>query len=168
MLINMYGFFTIFGIIFVSIFATVTNYLYEIFPINKITNIFSPLGNGIWHKINCLIIPTIIWGFIEIPVLGNLSFFWIAILLNILIQSSIMYVIKYSAYLLNWQGNVLNLLSIYISSIIGFFLSYLIFMLSYSGNYMLISIIMLFLILAIYLILLFFPPNSEFFRGKFD
>ena len=160
--------FTIFGIIFVAVFATITNYMYEIFPINKITNIFAPLGNGIWHKINCLFIPTIIWGFIEIPVLGNLSFFWLAILLNICIESAVMFVIKYSAYLLKWQGNILNLIYIYISCIVGFILSYLIFMLSSTGSYMLISIITLFFLLLFYLLLLFFPPNSEFFKGKIE
>lgn len=163
----MYMYFTIFGILFVSCFATVTNFLYDFFPINKFTNFFKPLGKGIWHKISDLVLPTILWSFIELPILGNLKLFWIATVLNLCIGSSLMYVIKYGSYvLLKKENNIINLISIYVSTIVSYLLSYFMFMLSSVNNhYIIISIVILLICLLIYIIVNLFPPKSEFFRG---
>lgn len=164
----MYIYFTVFGILFTSVFASITNYMYDLFPINKITNFFAPLGGGIWHKINALTLPTILWSFIEVPVLGDLSFFFLSVILNVCIQCSIMYVIKYSSLLIfKNENNFINLISIFVASVVGFFLAYLIFIISsVSMKYMLVSIISLLLIMCLYIVVIYFPPKSEFFRGN--
>ena len=163
----MYMYFTIFGILFVGCFATVTNYLYEFLPINKFTNFFKPLGKGVWHKISDLVLPTILWGFIELPILGNLKLFWISFLLNICIGCSVIYVVKFGSYvLLKKENNFINLIAIYASTIISFLLSYFMFMLSTVNNYyIIISIVVLLIFLVIYILFNLFPPKSEFFRG---
>ena len=163
----MYLYFTIFGILFVGCFATVTNYLYEFLPINKFTNFFKPLGKGVWHKINDLVLPTILWGFIELPILGNLKLFGVSFILNVCIGCSVMYVIKYGSYVLfKKENNIINLISIYASTIVAFVLSYFMFMLSSVNNYyIIISIVVIMLWLVIYTLVTLFPPKSEFFRG---
>ena len=163
----MYLYFTIFGFIFVAIFATVTNYLYDMFPINKITNFFKPLGKGYWYKINSLVLPTILWGFIELPILGNLSLFWVSILLNVCVSSAVIYVIKYGYYLIvndEIENNLINLLSIYVASFIGFVIAYLVFMISSIGGYYLLSILAVIILFVLYVLISLFPPKSDFFE----
>lgn len=123
----MYLFFTIFGIIFVGSASTVLNYLYDIFSINKITQFFKPIEKSTWNEINITVLPTLIWACIALPILGSNTNFLIAILLNIFISCSIIYVVKYSIYLtLNKENSFINLIAIYIAVLVGQFVSFMI------------------------------------------
>ena len=96
----MYAFFTIFGFLFIVISSILTNYIYTVFSINKVTNFLYPTdGRNIIDEINITVLPIIVWGFVELPILGYNDNFIISILLNILVSCSIMYEIKYGFYL---------------------------------------------------------------------
>ena len=63
----MYLFFLIFGIVFILTAGIFINYIYEFFPINKITNfIYSTNNNHLFNDISILNIPIVIWGLFEI------------------------------------------------------------------------------------------------------
>ena len=62
----MYLFFLIFGIVFILTAGIFINYIYEFFPINKITNfIYSTNNNHLFNDISILNIPIVIWGLFE-------------------------------------------------------------------------------------------------------
>ena len=68
----MYLFFLIFGIVFILTAGIFINYIYEFFPINKITNfIYSTNNNHLFNDISILNIPIVIWGLFELPIFGK-------------------------------------------------------------------------------------------------
>ena len=159
-------FFAVFGFFFVSIFATVTNYLYEFFPYNNFFKIIHSLEEGIFNKINILILPIIIWTMIELPLLGNKNLLFLSLLLNITISSAIVYVIKYGMFgLFEKVGNTVNLISIYIGAFVGQFISFLIISISNSNLNVFIAITEVLIILILYILIMLFPPRTNFFTG---
>ncbi len=124
----MYVFFTIFGFLFIVISSILINYIYKIFSINKITNYLYPTdGKSIINEINITVLPIIIWGFIELPILGSNDNFILSILLNILVSCSIIYEIKYGFYLiLKKESKFIDVISIIIATILGQSVSYMI------------------------------------------
>ena len=91
----MYLFFMISGFLFVVGFSIILNFLYELFPINKLTKFLSPTENSIFNKITISIVPNIIWALIEILILGSNCYFVLGFILNIFINMCVMYVICY-------------------------------------------------------------------------
>ncbi len=165
----MYAFFTIFGFIFVSIFATVTNYIYEIFPFNRFTNFLYQIDNkGIWSKINVTVLPILIWSLVGLPILGNNANFIVSVAVNIIISSAIIYEIRYGALMLaNKENDKINLISIYIGALIGQTISFMILKMQtlWQGSY-LISILGIIFMIAIHCLLIIKPPKKGFFKGK--
>ena len=160
----MYLFFTSFGFVFVALFATVTNYILELFPYNKVTSFFIPKTEGIWNKISVTILPIILWSFIESPVLASKSTFVLATFLNIFVSCSVIYVIKYGAFVLfNKEGNTVNILAIFVSSFIGSLLSYMLFFISTNGTNAIFALGCLAVLLVCYIIVTLFPPETKFF-----
>lgn len=165
----MYAFFTIFGFIFITIFATITNYIYEIFSINKFTNFLNQVdNNGIWSKVNVTILPTLIWSLIGLPILGSNANFIISIIINIIVSCAVIYEIRYGAILLtNKENNQINLISIYVGTFIGQIVGFMVLKMKplWQGNY-LISILGVVILLFIHSLLIIKPPRSKFFKGK--
>lgn len=164
----MYAFFTIFGFIFISIFATITNYIYEIFSINKLTNFLNQVDSkGIWSKINVTILPILMWSLVGLPILGNNANYIISVIVNIIVSCAIIYEIRYGAILLtNKENEKINLISIYIATFIGQIVGFMILKMKpiLSSNY-LISICGIILLLIIHTILIIRPPKNNFFKG---
>ena len=117
----MYLFFLIFGIIFILAAGIFINYIYEFFPINKVTNfIYSTNNNHLFNDISTLNIPIIIWGLFELPIFGKNPNFIFSLLTNLFISCAIIYIIKYgSEILFNRKDNLVNIISIVVASIIG-------------------------------------------------
>ena len=128
----MYIFFLIFGIIFTLTLGIFINYIYEFFPINKVTNFIHPTNsNHLFNNINILNIPIIIWALFELPIFGKNPNFIFSILTNIFISCAIIYIIKYgSEIIFKKNNNFINILSIVLASIIGTFVSILILMIT--------------------------------------
>ena len=124
----MYAFFTIFGFLFIVISSILTNYIYTVFSINKVTNFLYPTdGRNIIDEINITVLPIIVWGFVELPILGYNDNFIISILLNILVSCSIMYEIKYGFYLvLKKEIKFINIIAICLAAMLGQIVSYMI------------------------------------------
>lgn len=165
----MYTFFGMFGFIFISMFATLTNYIYDIFPMNKYTNFLYQLDNkGIWGKISVTVFPILLWSLVELPILGNNSNFLIGVIINILVSCAVIFEIKYGiGLLINKENNTINLISIYIATLIGQLVSYMIFKMDpfFQGNHIM-SILGMVLLLNLYIIVIIKPPKIEFFKGK--
>lgn len=124
----MYTFFTVFGVFFVIISSILINYIYNIFSINKVTSFLNPIdGRSILDEISLTILPIIVWSFIEIPVLGDNNNFLIAIILNIIVNCSIIYIMKYGIFVFfNQENNLITIISISIATILGYFVAFMV------------------------------------------
>lgn len=164
----MYLFFMFGGIIFVCFASIIIYFIYDIFPIGKITTFLNPIQKSLWNDINISVIPTLVWGLIELPVLGINNLFIISIISNICLSSAVVYVIKYGYLLIKKESNdVLNIISIIISTVFGFVLAYLILNISNTNNYNLyFSIGELLVLIGFVFYLKLFPPKSFFFTEK--
>lgn len=163
----MYIFFTVFGFFFIVVFAVIGNYLYEMFPINRFTNLIKFSYKSTWGEISVTTFPIIIWSFIEIPIFFDNSNFALSMILNLFVSWAILYVIRYGAMLLKFENNIVNILSILIATLFGQFVSY---MSLYSGTFVatniVYSIIGLLIVTVFFVLVSMFPPKTTFFRGK--
>lgn len=124
---NMYLFFTICGFLFVTISSIIINYIYDIFPINKITIFLKPLGKNFFNQINITIIPILLWSYIELPMLVTNKYFFLSILLNSFVSCIIIYIIKNSSYLINKKTeNTIDSIAIIFATLFGQLIQYLI------------------------------------------
>lgn len=161
----MYSFFVVFGFFFVATASISINYIYRVFSINNVTNFLYPTdGRNVLYEINVTALPTIIWSFIELPVLGNNINFIISVILNIIIACSIMYIFKYGVFLIAKQeNNFINNTSIIFASVIGQMVSYMVLkskvIVDIGGYSYLVSIIGLLLLLLIHCIVIFDMPK---------
>lgn len=165
----MYLFFIISGYLFVVGMSVILNYIFELFPITKITKFLSPLEDTIFNKIGIVIIPNLIWALIELIILGNNMLFIPGLMLNIFVSLCMMYVIKYGYYLIaHTEKNSVNVIAISFSCFFGFFCNYICLLIGVTKSEINItySLIGLLLLISIYMIIRIFPPKSEFFRGK--
>ena len=165
----MYLFFTIFGILFCSISTIIIYYIYEIFSINKITSILKPIDKSIWNNINIAVLPTLCCAMIKTPILGFNKLFIIAVILNLCVGSSVMYIIKYSNYLLNNKENdqFVDILSIIIAVIFGQLIEGLIVSINTVNDFnIMISILSLIGLTSFVLYLKINPPKTFFFTEK--
>lgn len=165
----MYTFFTIGGFIFVLAFSIFTNYIYDIFPINKITSFIKPDNDkGIWNKISITVLPIIIWSLIELPILGTNENYIIAVLFNIIISCAIIYEIRFSCKIIfNLENNYTNIISIIVASSVGQLVAFMILkmkpLFNFNTWYSIGGIIFL---IFIFIMFRYFPPKTDFFRDK--
>lgn len=163
----MYLFFTIFGILFCSISTFIIYFIYDLFSINKITNILNPIEKSIWNDINMAVLPTLVWGLIELPVFGFNNLFIISIILNICVGSAVMYIIKYSSYLFNNKNTLFyDLISIFIAILFGQFIEGLVVAMGSQNFNIFISILSLLGLIIFVLYLKINPPKTFFFTEK--
>lgn len=163
----MYLFFTIFGILFCSISTLIIYFIYDFFPINKITNIFNPIEKSIWNNINIAVLPTLVWALIELPILGFNNLFMFSVILNICVGSAVMYIIKYSSYLFNNKNTLFyDLISIFIAVLFGQIIEGLILAMGNSDINIFISILSLLVLIIFVLYLKINPPKTFFFTEK--
>ena len=163
----MYLFFMISGYLFVVGLSIILNYLFELFPINKVTKFLSPLEKTIFNNISISVIPNTLWALIEIVILGTNKYFLIGFLLNIFVSLCVMYVIKYGYTLItNKENNIVNIIAIFFSCFFGFVCNYICLLIGTSTEInALYSIIGMLVFIAFYVLIKLFPPKSEFFRG---
>lgn len=170
----MYSFFTIFGFLFIIIASILINYIYNVFSVNKITNFLYPInGRNILNEINITVLPTIVWGFVELPILGSNSNFIFSIILNILVSCAIMYEIKYGSYIfLKKEKSYINIISIIVAVSIGQLVSYMILkskpFINLNNTQYIISITGIILILIIHSLIILKIPNFKKNKPKYE
>jgi len=170
----MYTFFTIFGFVFIVIASILINYIYNVFSINKVTNYLYPTdGKNVLNEINITVLPIIVWGFVELPVLSGNSNFLIATILNILVACAIMYEIKYGIYVLfKTESKFINIIAIIISTAFGQLISYMIFksnpIIDFGNISYIISIIGIILLLGIHSTLILKTPLSKIKKEEYE
>lgn len=164
----MYLFFTLFGFLFIFLCSIGIYFIYEVFSINKVTNFLNPTLDTTWNRINITVIPILIWGYIELPILGSNSYFLSALILNTCVSSSVMYVIRYGNLIFNDSSNkFVDIMSIFVGTILGQIIMYIMLLIGLgSGNGIWISIIGILVYTAFIFMLKVYPPKSEFFRGS--
>ena len=162
----MYLFFMICGFLFVIASSTVLNYLFEIYPINKITSFLNPTKKTVFNSISISIIPNTVWALIEMILLGNYYYFIIGFLLNIFVTLCITYVIKYGYSLISDKdSNIVSIVAIVCSAFFGFVCNYLCLLIGIERNINpLYSVLGILIWIAFYILIRLFPPKSEFFR----
>lgn len=162
----MYLFFTLFGLIFVIGMSIVLNYIYTVFSINKITKFLNPTENSIFNKVSICLIPILIWSFIEVPILGDNFYFIIGLVLNIFLNCSMTYIIKFGYSMISEDENeIVNIISIIVASIYGYVINYICLLIGREGN-LTSSIIGLLVITVFYVIIKINPPKSDFFKVR--
>ena len=165
----MYIFFTIFGIVFVILFATVSNFLHDFFEDSLVVDIIAPKDKGLWSKINLTVFPTVIWGLIELPVLGNHNFLLLSVLINLSVSAAVIYVIKIGAETLFKKTNqIINIVSIVIATFVGFLASYILLISSKQTQNLYVNILGLIIFLGVYTMIVLYPPKTEFFGHNSD
>ena len=164
----MYLFFMVSGYLFVVGLSIVFNFLFELFPINKVTKFLSPLEVTTFNRISIIIIPNIFWALIELIILGSNKFFILGFMLNIFISMCVMYVIKYGYDLIaNKESNVVNVVAIIFSCFFGFFCNYICLLIGVNKQInALYSVIGILVLIGVYVAIRLFPPKNEFFRGN--
>lgn len=164
----MYLFFMISGLLFVIGLSTLLKFIYEIFPINKITNFLSPTEESIFNNIGIIIIPSILWALIESSLLGNNYYFLLGFILNIFVSMATIYVIEYGYRLIinkNKNNYIINIISIITGSIFGFSVNYLCLLIGISKDIkMYYSVIGILLFIIIYVLIKLFLPKSKVFK----
>lgn len=160
-------FFIISGFLFVTGCSIILNYIYNIFPVNRITKFLNSNEQTIFSKINICILPNILWSFIELPILSNNYYFIVGLMLNIFINCSIMYIIIYGYSILSNKDNeIVKVTAIICANIFGFLVNYICLLASMRKCDPIYSIMGVFIITVFYIIIKIFPPKTEFFRGK--
>lgn len=122
----MYLFFMISGFLFVTMASILFSYIYDLFEVNEITTFIKPTDNSVYTNITISIIPLIIWSLIEMIVLHSNKFFMLGVLLNVILNVSILYVIRYGYNIFkNEKSPIIEIVSIIIAAFFGFLSNYL-------------------------------------------
>lgn len=160
-------FFTLFGAIFICSFVTGTYYIYEAFSMNRITNLLHPLNRGTWCKINHAVLPILIWGTIELPILGTHQNFIISILLSVFLTCATMYIfIIGESILFKKETKIVQLASRYLGVILSQIICYLLFTIPATKEVSIfLSIGTIVLLTIIYVVTVLYPPKTSFFNG---
>lgn len=162
----MYLFFTLFGLLFTIGVTIILNYIYSVFSINKVTKFLNPTENTIFNNISLAIISVLIWAFIELPILGDNRYFVLGLILNIFLNCSITYIIKYGYSMISEKENeIVKIISIIVSTIYGYIINYICLLGGREGK-IINSLGGLLIITIIYIVIKTNPPKSEFFKVR--
>ena len=158
-------FFMIFGFLFALGSSIVLRFIYNIFPINKVTHFLSPTEDTVWARVGISVIPILIWSFIELPLLGGNDKFLIGILTNIFVTCSVSYIVHYTYILIcKGESKFIDILSIVLSLLVGYMVNYITLLVGKETE-LLYSLIGLGVVCLFFVFIKIFPPNSYFFKG---
>ena len=113
-----------------------------------------------------MILPIILWGFIELPAIYTNKNILIAKTTQIFITMALLFVVHYSSLvLLKKKSPVLKGLAIYIASLVGSLTSYMILSIRTLINInLIVTIVVLITYLIIYILLSLIPPKIFLFK----
>lgn len=158
--------FEILGFLFIGSCALLFHYVDEVFKPNKFTDLFSINNDSIWENLKVIILPIILWSFIELPYLKNNNNILIAKALQIFISIALIFVIYYGLQaLINKKSPLLKGIAIYVASLISSLVSYMILSIDTIFSIpLLITIGVFILFIIIYCLLTYCPPKLSWFK----
>ncbi len=117
----------IISFLFISIFGTISHFIYEWSNNNKIAAIFFPVNESVWEHIKMLITPTIIWLLILLPYLYNNPNYIFASMITLLSEIILIPLLFYSYTFFTKKAIlIIDILSFYLIIFISIVLFYLI------------------------------------------
>ena len=165
----MYLFLMITGFLFVIGLSILLKNIYELFSINKFTKFISPTEKSIFNTIGIIIIPNILWAFIEFPLVASNYYYLLGFLLNIFVSMATIYVIEYGMTLIKNNNSALSIVAIIIGSTFGFVVNYLCLLIGiYKEIKIQYSLLGLLLFIIIYIFIKIKPPENSIFKQKQD
>lgn len=162
----MITYFCLVGFIVIGAFCLYLRYAYELTNHNKYISIFSSINNSIWEHIKIIIYPTLIWSIIELPILGSNGNFIFAIILNVFVSCSFVYVFHLVNNLVFEKPNdYFEIIGYTIAIAIGQFVSFLVLSItSIISLPVYISIIFIVICTIICFLLHIYIPQNYFFQ----
>lgn len=86
---------TVLGIIIISVFGTLSHFIYEISNHNKFIGLFVSVNESVWEHIKIALTPTFLWGLIDGMIYGlNENYFFakfISLVIIIILMPSLFY-----------------------------------------------------------------------------
>lgn len=117
----------IISFLFISIFGTISHFIYEWSNNNKIAAIFFPVNESVWEHIKMLITPTIIWLLILLPYLYDNPNYIFASMITLLSEIILIPLLFYSyTFFTKKSILIIDILSFYLTVFISIVLFYLI------------------------------------------
>lgn len=160
-------FYTILGLLFVSILGTLSHFLYEWSGNNKIVGLFSPVNESIWEHIKLFIFPMLIYSFFmsrklkpEFPCINS------ALLLGTIVGCLLIPILYYTyTGVIGYDLAAIDIAIFYISVFLAFITLY---RFALSCRVMLYEPLFKILIIILVLLILLYtynPPSFPLFKG---
>lgn len=158
--------FPIVGFFFVSIFGTLSHFLYDWTHHNKISSVLFAVNESTWEHIKMALTPTFIWALIEIPLYYKNPNFIFAILIEVFTIIIIIPIIFYGYQkILKKRIVAIDISSFFIAVLLSQLLFYKITNISPIPNVLsYICLILLLITFASYLLLTLLPLNNKIFK----
>lgn len=159
-------FFELLGFLFIGSCALLFHYVDYFFKPNKFTDILSTNNDSIWENLKVVILPIILWAFIELPAISANKNILLAKCAQLFITMALLFVIYYSSQvLLKKKSPVIKGIAIYAGSLLGAFTSYMILSCNtlIAAN-LIVTVCVLVIFIIIYVILSLVPPKMFLFK----
>lgn len=161
-------FFEALGFLFIFSTSMLFHYVDDLVKPNKFTDLLSINNDSIWENLKVVILPTILWTFIELPAIFKNNNLLIAKTSQILVSIALIFAIYYSARAIIKKDNkALKLISVFIATAVGALVSYLILSINtilVINTYITICILVGYII--IYILLTYIPPKIKLFKDN--
>jgi hypothetical protein len=159
-------FFELLGFLFISSCALLFHYVDYFFKPNKFTDILSTNNDSIWENLKVVVLPIILWTFIELPAVSTNKNVLLATIIKLFITMALLFVIYYSSQvILKKKPPLLKGIAIYVASFIGSITAYMILsMKTVIDVNLIVTISILVIFIIIYLVLSLVPPKIFLFQ----
>lgn len=154
--------FTILSIIIISIFGTLSHFLYDYSGHNKIIGLFTAVNESTWEHIKIGLTPTLMWGFIDGYIFGSNANYFLAKLLSLITIIYLIPILFYGyKYIFKKENFVIDIIIFYVTIICSNLLfSYLIKINPIPFFYQYISCISIFILFGCYMTLTLMPIKN--------
>ena len=154
-----------YGFLFISIFGSLSHFLYNWSNENKYAAVFFAVNESVWEHMKLVVFPVFVWIIIEIPFLYDNPNFIVAKFLSLIIMLILIPSLYYLYIFLFKKHNVIfSIFEFLLSIALGQYISYIVLKSnSISNIYSYISLILLIIIFSYFLIATLIPGKSDIF-----
>ena len=119
--------FLVISVIVISIFGTLSHFLYDISNHNKIVGLFAAVNESVWEHIKIALTPTLLWGLLDGFIYGTNGNYFFAKFISLLVIIILMPVLYYGhKAIIKKEILILDIISFYIVVIVSQYLFYVI------------------------------------------